>query len=238
MNASTDSPTISGYGSDAILRPQGFETPDNESAVWPVPHCAKIDCIEILRVALGRLGMHDIPISKDGAFTAAQMKNEAGASVPYITVTRLSDLGVRRGLSNLIGAYAEGDPLLLDPTGIVQPGGAAAIYGEYSNTTIDITISDKNPHRADLMYIIIKILMQAARKEFTRIGYIDVRRVNGNDSAIPPNEGTPYIIFSRTLSYLFDYPDYIANVDTAIHLVKQTLVLDEHSPDASISTDL
>ena len=227
------------YASDAILRPQGFETPNNESAVWPVPHDPKIDVIEVLRLAFSRLGLADIPISKDGAFTTAQLKNDAGASIPYITVTRASDASVRRGLSNLIGVFGDGDSTLIDPTGIVQPGGAAAIYGEFSNTTIDITISDKNPHRADQMYQVIKQIMIAARKEFTNIGYIDIKRTNGSDAAkVEINDPTPYLIFTRTLTYMCDYPDYIANVDGLITLVKQTLVLNPSSPDASISTTL
>ena len=231
--------SVSGYGSDAILRPAGFETPDDATAVWPVPHDPKIDVIEVLRLALSRLGLGDIPISKDGAFTAAQMKNAEGASIPYITVTRGSDVNVRRGMSNLIGVFGNGDPTLLDPTGIVPPGGAVAMYGEFSNTTIDITISDKNPHRADQMYQVIKQIMIAAHREFTNIGYVDVKRLNGMDAAsVKVDDPTPYLIFTRTLSYLCDYPDYIANVDTLITLVKQTLVLDPTSPDASISTTL
>ena len=222
-----------------FLRPSGFETPDNVRAVWPIPHDPKIDTIEVLRLAFGILGLVDIPLSKDGAFTAAQMKDAAGASIPYITVTRSGDVGVRHGLSNLIGVFGSGSETLIDPTGIVKPGEAVAVSGEFSSTTIDITISDKNPHRADQMYQLIKLIMIAARKEFTNIGYIDVKRTNGADAAkVEINDPTPYLIFTRTLTYMMDYPDYVDTVDALARVIKQTLVLDPSSPDASITTDL
>jgi hypothetical protein len=225
--------------SNDFLRPQGFQVPDDKTAVWPTPHDPKLDTIEILRAVFAELGLDDIAISKDGAFTAAQLVNEAGASVPYVTVTRSGDVGVRRGLSNLVSVLGAGDPLLVDPTGVVPAGGATAIYGEWSNTTLDITIADKNGHRADQVYIIVKLLMQAVRKEYTRIGYVDVKRLNGVDGAsIEIDSPSPYLVFTRTLTYALDYPDYIASVDTLIHLVKQTLDVNPASPDARITTTI
>ena len=227
------------YAPDTILRPVGFQTPDDKTAVWPVPHDPKIDVCEVLRTAFERLGLRDIPIAKDGAFTAAQMKNAKGASVPFVTVTRSSDVAVRRALSNLIGVFGAGNSTLIDDSGIVHEGGAAAIYGEFSSTTIDITISDKDSFRADQMYIVVKLLMQAARTEFQRIGYIDVKRINGADAAtVQINDPTVFMVFTRTLTYLCDYPDYIANVDSVIHLVRQTLHPDPASADASITTEV
>jgi len=224
---------------DAMVQPHGFNTPDNATTVWPAPHDPKIDCIEVLRIAFSRLGLGDIPLSKDGAFTAAQMKTPEGGSLPFVTVTRASDVAVRRGITNLIGVYAQGDPGLIDGSALVPPGGAAAVTGEYSQTTIDVTICDKNPHRADQIYQLVKLIMIAARREFTTIGYIDVKRINGSDSAkVEINDPTPYLLFTRTLTYMMDYPDYIVNVDALVHLIQQTLVLEPTSQDASITTDL
>lgn len=230
--------TVTGYVPDTLLQ-KGFSVPDDASTVWPAPHDPKLDTIEVLRAVFAQLGMQDIAISKDGAFTAAALKNAEGASVPYVTVTRSADLAVRRGVGNLVGVFGAGDPTMVDPAGIVPPGGAVAVRGEFSNTTIDITIADKNPHRADQLYIVIKMLMIAARPDFNRLGYIDVRRVNGNDgAAIEVNSPTPYLVFTRSLTYVLDYPDLICDVDACITLIKQSLHPDPNAPDVTITTDL
>lgn len=217
--------------------------PDGQNKVWPTPHDAKIDIATMIEVGLEGLGISDVPVLKDGSFHSSQlMRTDArgdSVAVPVITISRVSDIEHRIALGKLIGAYPTGDPRVIDPTGLTAGANTVTFSGNLSDVTIDVTISDLNGFRADQMYLLCKYIMECALPEFNRIGYQDVKRVNGQDLAkIEINDPAPGIVYSRTLTYACIHPSFVASIDTLVHLVKQTLTVNPGPSDSTISTDL
>jgi hypothetical protein len=224
---------------------------DGKTLIWPVPHDAKLDVQRLLRTGLDAFGLTDVVVSKSGAFTQAQLENEDEASVPYITVLRTGDVQEPVGLGDLVAFMGKGDPKLVDQglvnteddlaNGIpsVPDGGTAVFHGWQSVVNLTVTISDKNSFRADQMYIIIKLMMLAAKEEFRRIGYIRYIRTGGEDSQdLTINGSSPLVIYNRSLHFQFVHHDYVATIEAAVNLVKQTLNFNEADASNSITTDL
>lgn len=215
--------------------------PDDEKVIWPKPHDAKIDVAWALKLGLKYLELDDVPVNEDGIFLESQLKNENDESVPVITIIRTADMTMRNALGNYQGNFIGQDNALVDPCGIIPEGKEVNIFAEWSKVSIDVTISDLIGWRANQMYLIVKYIMMTAQPDFHAIGYLDLKRTNGVDQTqVAPDTVGSGIIFTRTLTYELQHPDFVASLPTLVMLVKQSLTIPPIGPNPApvVTTDV
>lgn len=221
--------------SDQIIPQDGASVmPDNQHTVYPIPRDPKIDVIETLRAVISQIGT-DIPISKDGTFTANQLGSPTGKSNPYIVVTRTGDRENRVAIGKHFGVFSNGDVRLVDDSQLVIDH--TVIRGSFSVVTLNVDIYDLISTRADQVYTITKIILEAASEVFNQLGYTNFVRTNGTDAPSLKIEESGFIVFNRTLTYTAWYPVFVATMDTLATIVSQMLTFDDANGNATSATE-
>jgi hypothetical protein len=141
--------------------------------------------------------------------------------VPVVSIMRTADITAREALGGRIGTFIGGESPLLDPCGIVPDGEPVDLFAEFSVVTLDVTITDFIGYRANQMYLIIKYVMMTAQSVLHKLGYVDLKRLNGVDQVQSIDAPAGGLLHTRTLTYQMKHPDFVASLPTLVELVKQ-----------------
>jgi hypothetical protein len=219
----------------APTNPAGLPAGTPPTVVWPLPRSPKNDAAVVIRNALDLLGLpkEKIPIITSGGFHASMMRDDEFAQRPVIVIVRSADAAERIAVGEIDQVFTATDiesGAILDINDVLKDVDTETVLlkDQVSNEMMEIWLFDENDQRLEQLYLLIKTVMFAGTKTFMeQLGYLDVLRVNGSDSATlqTASSGGVYVVFERSMQYRMRHLDFLAGVGQVAQLIQETFTV-------------